>query len=302
MSHYPGYEDAVRVDGETLKAIQTLDAEIVAATTRRLMSQGVRGLSTCLCGEGPVKTVLAAARLLGADQARVLHYANSGDVPQGSPGTVVGYCAVAIYRTAGQPAETAEAGERGLSPAQQQRLLSLAREAIEEHVKRGRRRTLKEADPALLRPGAAFVTLKKEGELRGCIGSLAPDAPLVETVKNRAIDAASRDPRFAPVRAEELPELEIEISLLSPVRRVNGADEIDIGKHGVIVASGARRGVFLPQVAKETGWSREVLLSHLCRDKAGLPADAWKKGAALYVFTVQEFSSPAPGEKSGVRD
>jgi AmmeMemoRadiSam system protein B/AmmeMemoRadiSam system protein A len=301
MSHYPAYKDAARVDGETLEAIKTLDPDRVAATTRELMSQGVPGLSTCLCGEGPVRTVLTAARLLGADQVQVLRYANSGDVPQGSRERVVGYCAVAIYRTKSKLGQTAATGEQELSAEQRQRLLSVARHAVEEHVKGGRRLALEETDPALLRPGAAFVTLKKDGALRGCIGSLEADAPLIETVRNRAIDAATRDPRFKPVRESELPELEIEISVLSPTRRVSSAGEIDITRHGVIVASESRRGVFLPQVAQETGWSRDVLLSHLCRDKARLPADAWKKDAALYVFTVEAFNSPAPGRQSHVK-
>jgi len=299
MSHYPPYDDAVRVDRETLSAIATMNPAEVAATTKQLMSQGVSGLSTCLCGEGPVKAVLEACRLLGADRVEVLRYANSGDAPQGPRHNVVGYCAVAVYRSGGANPQVEE-GE--LSEEQQRHLLSIARATIEEYVTSGRVIGVEEDDPALLRPGAAFVTLKKHDMLRGCIGSLEPDKPLVETVRTRAIDASVRDRRFEPVRPEELPELEIEISVLSPVRRVESADEIDITRHGVIVERGARRGVFLPQVAGETGWSREELLSHLCRDKAGLPADAWKKGAALYVFTVQAFGSPAPGDGPDVGD
>ena len=294
MSHYPRYEDAVRVDKETLKAIETFDPVEVEAATRKLMAEGVPNLATCLCGEGPVKTVLMAARLLGADRVQVLHYANSGDASRGPRESVVGYSAVAIYRTKARPRE----GE--LNAEQQQRLLSLARQAIEEHVRSGREVPVTDTDPALLRPAAAFVTLRENGQLRGCIGSLEPDQPLANCVRDRAIMAATSDPRFPSVRARELPALELEISVLSPLRRVAGADDIDISKHGVVVSSGGRRGVFLPQVAKETGWNREELLSHLCQEKAGLPRDAWKNGAALYVFTVQAFTSPAPAEKGDV--
>ncbi len=298
MSHYPAYDDAVRVDGETLRAIETMDAEQVAATTKRLMGQGVPGLATCLCGEGPVKTVLMAAKILGADKVRVLKYANSGDVPHGSRGSVVGYCAVAIYRSRSH----ASGGSGDLSEDQQQWLLRLARTAIEEHIAKGHRIDVETSDPALLRPAAAFVTLKKDERLRGCIGSLEPSQPLAETVRDRAIMAASRDPRFPPVRGDELPHLEIEVSVLSPLQRVASADDIDITKHGVVVVSGQRSGVYLPQVAQETGWGRAELLSHLCREKAGLPADAWKKGATLYVFTVQSFLSPAPETEADVTD
>jgi AmmeMemoRadiSam system protein B/AmmeMemoRadiSam system protein A len=294
MSHYPSYNDAVRVDRETLKAIETMDAGEVAATTRKLMAQGVPGLVTALCGEGPVETVLLAARLLGADRVEVLKYANSGDRNLAPREGVVGYGAVAIYRT--RPLSDTE-----LNAAQQQRLLDLARRTIEEYVRTGRRLDVAETDPSLLRPAAAFVTLREGGQLRGCIGSLEPSQPLAETVRDRAIMAAAQDPRFSPVRAQELPTLDVEISVLSPLRRVASADDIDIPKHGVVVRSGGRSGVFLPQVAEETGWSRDELLSHLCRDKAGLPADAWKQGAALYVFTVQAFTSPAPGASSHAR-
>lgn len=289
MSHYPSYDDAVRVDRETLKAIETMDAAQVTRTTKRLMSEGVPGLSTCLCGEGPVKTVLMAAKMLGADRAQVLKYANSGDVPRGPKAGVVGYGAVALYRSKSPPREGA------LTWDQQQRLLAIARRAIEEYVKTGRQCEVSETDPVLRRPGAAFVTLRKSGALRGCIGSLEPTKALVEDVRDRAIMAAVADPRFPPVRGDELGELEVEVSVLSPLVRVASADEIDISKHGVMVVSGVRRGVFLPQVAQETGWTREVLLTHLCEEKAGLPGDAWKTGAELYVFTVQAFSSPAPG-------
>jgi len=298
MSHYPSYEDAVRVDRETLAAIETMEADRVAETTRRLLAENTPNLGTALCGEGPVKTVLMAARQLGADQARVLRYANSGDVP-GVPHTrVVGYGAVALYRASGEDESAQPSAGNALNPAQQQRLLGVARDAIEQYVGSRQRLAVEENDPALVRPGAAFVTLTSGGRLRGCIGSLEPSAPLIETVRNRAIQAATQDSRFPPVQVAELPELEIEISVLSPLRLVGSAEEIDIQRHGLVVESGGRRGVFLPQVAQETGWSRDVLLSRLCQDKAGLPADAWRRGARLYVFTVQSFSSPAPREQT----
>ena len=266
------------------------------------MSEGVPGLSTCLCGEGPVRTVLTAARLLVADQAKVLRYANSGDVPRGSRGAVVGYCAVAIYRPADKPAGAARTMENELNAEQERRLLAIAREAVEQYVKTGRTLELDESDPVLVRPGAAFVTPPTGGALRGCIGSLTAEAPLAEMVRTRAIDAATHDPRFRPVQPKELPELGIEISVLSPMERVDSAEEIDISRQGVVVSSGSRQGVFLPQVAAETGWSRDELLSHLCRDKAGLAADAWRKGAALQVFTVQAFSAGAAGEDAHARE
>jgi AmmeMemoRadiSam system protein B/AmmeMemoRadiSam system protein A len=297
MSHYPSYADAVRVDRETLDAINTLDPGEVEKTTRKLLSERTANLSTCLCGEAAVETVLVAARKLGAERAEVLRYANSGDIPGSPRDRVVGYCAVAIYGPQSSPAAAEPQSQGELTPPQQQRLLALARTTIEQYLRTGRPPEVNETDPVLLRPGAAFVTLTQSGRLRGCIGNLEPTASLAQVVRDNAVSAATRDPRFPPVRPTEVPHLEIEISLLSPLQKVARPEDIELGKHGVIVESGRRRGVFLPQVADETGWGRDEFLTRLCRDKAGLPPDAWKRGATLYVFTVQTFSSPAPGEQ-----
>jgi len=298
MSHYPSYDDAVRIDHETLKSIESMDAAKVQATTERLLSAGTPDLVTCLCGEGPVRAVLLASRLLGADHARVLRYANSGDIPGAPRDHVVGYGAIAIYRSSRATGSPTQALASELTRDQQGRLLSLARTTIREYVTAGKLAEVRETDPALLRPAAAFVTLKEGGELRGCIGSLEPDAPLYQTVRDKAIAAATRDPRFPPVTVGELDSLEVEISVLSALRQVKSADEIELRKHGVIVAEGPRRGVFLPQVADETGWSRDEFLSHLCSEKAGLPPDAWRHDASLYVFTVQAFRSPPLNKQS----
>ncbi len=136
----------------------------------------------------------------------------------------------------------------------------------------------------------AFVTLRKHGTLRGCIGHIMPIKPLEDTIADMAIAAATEDPRFPPVSSDEMKEIDIEISVLSVPRRLQSADEIEMGKHGVIVRRGPRQGVFLPQVATETGWDRVTFLEHLCSGKAFLPKDAWKdKDTELLVFTAQVF-------------
>lgn len=291
MSHYPSYEDAVRVDKRTLKAIESLDARAVESADAAEMGKGIPNLATALCGEGPVKTILMAARELGANRARVLCYANSGDVPGGERSRVVGYGAVAIYRVKSlRPPPVREPGvAQSLNLSQQRRLLRLARTAIEGYVNSGDVVPCTDNDQALQQAAGAFVTLKKHGNLRGCIGSIEPRGPLCTTVRDMAIAAAVQDRRFPAVTKEELPLLQIEVSVLSPLRRVSDAGQIDIKKHGVVVEYQGSSGVFLPQVARETGWTRDVLLTELCEQKAGLPADAWKHGATLYVFTVEEF-------------
>jgi AmmeMemoRadiSam system protein A len=137
----------------------------------------------------------------------------------------------------------------------------------------------------------AFVTLNKQGDLRGCIGNLVGDKPLYLTIRDMAVEAAVGDPRFPAVELAELKDIKIEISVLSPLKRINSIDEIQLGTHGVLVRQGFHSGVFLPQVATETGWSKEEFLSNLCAHKAGLSPDAWKdKSLEIYIFTAEVFS------------
>ncbi len=135
------------------------------------------------------------------------------------------------------------------------------------------------------------MTLTEQGNLRGCIGHIIGDQPLINTISNMAVEAAVGDPRFAQVELAELKNIEIEISVLSSLQRVVSADKIKLGVHGVLVRKGINSGVFLPQVAAETGWTKEEFLSNLCSHKAGLPADAWKdKTTEVYTFTAEVFS------------
>ena len=294
MSHYPKYEDACRVDRLILQAIETQNPVKVQSEGRNLMRKGITNLHCTLCGEGPVLTVMMAAQKLGASQVEVLRYANSGDTDAGTKDRVVGYCAVAFYRKPGwkpQPEQESEAEWR-LTPKQQERLLALARNSIATYLKEENRLQVAESDPLLRQKAGAFVTLKKHGLLRGCIGRLQAVTPLYITVRDMAIAAATEDQRFEPVTLSELKEIEIEVSVLTPPRKISDAAEIEVGTHGVIVRSGRNFGVFLPQVGPEQGWNREQLLNHLCADKAGLPADAWKKGAELFVFQALVFHEP----------
>ncbi|MFN2369822.1 MAG: AmmeMemoRadiSam system protein A, partial [Candidatus Krumholzibacteriia bacterium] len=141
---------------------------------------------------------------------------------------------------------------------------------------------------ALAEPRGVFVTLSRGGQLRGCIGSLTGRLPLAEAVAASARNAAVGDPRFPPVAPAELDQLELEISVLSPLRTVAGPDGIEVGRHGVLLEKDGRQAVFLPQVAPEQGWDRDTMLAHLAR-KAGLPADGWRREAVFRVFTADVF-------------
>ncbi len=176
---------------------------------------------------------------------------------------------------------------------QGQALLDLAHRAIEQGLQSTpSRSTLPNPDPAFEAAHGVFVTLKHNGVLRGCIGSIASSEPLYQEVQHAARSAAFRDPRFPPVTAEEWPAMTLEVSVLSAIEAVADPEDIELGRHGVIVQKDGRSGVFLPQVARETGWDRETFLSTLCSEKAGLPSDAWTDpNTGLFVFTSEVFAS-----------
>ncbi len=181
-------------------------------------------------------------------------------------------------------------GEETLGEADQKALLKIARETVETLVQSGKPPKIQADSEGLKKHRGAFVTLKIDGSLRGCIGRFEPNLPLSEVVRDMAAAAATQDPRFPPVSKNELSKLRYEISVLSPLRKVRSAEEIEVGRHGVEIIKGFRGGVFLPQVATENHWDKETFLSVLCAEKAGLPPDCWRDpSATLMVFTAQVF-------------
>lgn len=175
----------------------------------------------------------------------------------------------------------------GLGDAEKETLFAVAMDTLEWCVGGSKGRFLFDGyaiTRALKENTATFVTLKKRGMLRGCIGSLAPVAQLYMSVHSNAINAAMMDPRFPPVMPKELPGLSVDVSILSPIVPIAGVDEFKLGEHGIIIEKGSRRAVYLPEVAVEQGWTREETLDSLC-EKAGLPSDAWRSGASFSVFS-----------------
>lgn len=176
-----------------------------------------------------------------------------------------------------------------LTPDQQRTCLSLARQALERYFQGDGRTTPDIKDHALGEKRGAFVTLKLDGELRGCIGYPLPRKPLGETIAEMAVAAATQDYRFDPLGPEDVARLQIEISVLGLPEPVNDPTEIEVGRHGIIISKGFHRGLLLPQVPLEHGWDRETYLRHGCL-KAGLAPDEWMKGARIEIFTAQVFS------------
>lgn len=174
-----------------------------------------------------------------------------------------------------------------LSARSRRTLLGVARASIESALSR-EGKAPEPDDPELQVEAGAFVTLRKRGSLRGCIGTFYARGPLHRTVFQMARAAAFEDPRFPPVTSEELPQIDVEISVLAPMKKIGGVEEVEVGRHGLCIVQGQQRGVLLPQVAVECQWDGNTFLAHTCA-KAGLPPDAWQKGAEIYSFEAEVF-------------
>jgi len=283
MSHYPKHEDANKIDRGALEKIKSGKVDELEKYVESVENSGVANEQTVLCGIDAVKTLLELARLSGWDKIEVLKYLNSGDVSGiGDKNRVVGYGAVAF-------AQIQTAG--GLNREQRELLLTMAKETVESFVTTGQAPEFDVTDERLKQKQGAFVTLTKNGQLRGCIGQIVPtDEPLWQVVREMAVAACSEDGRFNPVEKSELDELEYEVSVLSAPEAIDDWKKIELGKQGVIIRKGGRSGVFLPQVATETGWTLEEFLGQLCSQKAGLSPSCYKdKDTEIQIFSAQVF-------------
>jgi len=277
MYHGYDYEEAQIIDNLTLSYLSKMDGA--------LLYQKLEDGTAQLCGGMPVVTTLLLAKERGHNKLKVLNYTNSAIVIGKKIKGIwtVGYGSCVIDREKGEV--------EMLKSQQRKKLLAIARKSITTYLETGKKLELTETDPLLLKEMGAFVTLRKHGELRGCIGNLIGNQPLYLTIRNMAVEAAVGDPRFSPVTASELKDIEIEVSVLSPLKKISSPDEIQLGRDGVLIKRGFNSGVYLPQVATETGWSKEEFLSSLCAHKAGLPADTWRdKATEIYIFSAEVFS------------
>lgn len=284
MYHGYDYLQAETVDQRTLLYLKNMDAEG--------LYYGLREGKLQLCGGFPVVSVLILTGDLRDKKLEVLKYTTSAKVTNKKAKGVwtVGYSSSVITGSVMLAANKGGEGKM-LSQSQRKRLIGIARDSIKAYLETGKKLAVSDDDSLLLKEMGAFVTLNEHGQLRGCIGNLIGEQPLYLTIRDMAVEAAVRDPRFSPVLLNELENIEIEISVLSPMEKIDSVGKIQLGKHGVLVRQGFRSGVFLPQVATETGWSKEEFLSNLCAHKAGLPADAWKdKSTEIYIFSAEVFS------------
>jgi AmmeMemoRadiSam system protein B/AmmeMemoRadiSam system protein A len=294
LSHYPTAADAPSTDLAVLDAMITLNPLTFKETIKTQMNRRLANLQTCACGEGPVMVAMAAASFLGAQGGRVVSYAHSGDTLIGDQDRVVGYGAVALTkeniqidsRSLAQPAITAETE---LQYQDKKTLLIFAREAVTRYLVTQTLPLPRDFSPLLQQQRGVFVTIRNhKGDLRGCIGNIVSNVPLAKLVGMMSIQSGLKDPRFSPIRIDELKNLTFEVSVLTPMKEVSGYEDIEPGRDGVLLRKDDRSAVFLPQVATEQGWGREEMLDHLAV-KAGLSREDWREGTKFFTFQAVVF-------------
>lgn len=282
LSHFHPDTQARAMDRRVISNVERMDTEALHADFSKGASEA--------CGGGPLVAVMLTATRQGAGVSEILKAANSGDVT-GDRASVVGYMAAALWgnpdRAASPEKNTALEGE--LTSEEKATLHRLARSSIEAALEGRALPPEGKRTDVLSRPRGAFVTLKKKGSLRGCIGQIVGRYPLAETISRMAVAAAFQDPRFAPVTRAEWPDIEIEISVMTPLKEVSDPAAIEVGRHGIYIQKGERSGLLLPQVATEQGWDRMTFLEQTCQ-KAGLSRDAWREpGMRIHIFSAQIF-------------
>ena len=298
LSHYPTAAAAEGLDREMLAAIASLDGESVRSAIEANMRRPVAGLVTGACGEAPILSAIEAAKRLGAKSGSVVSYAHSGQTALGDQSRVVGYGAV-VMTAEKAPARVRKKGREppysdSFSEPERRALLAFAWESMSRAVSTQTAPLARGFGENLEQKRGVFVTLKERGELRGCIGQTEPVMPLSQAVGAMAIRAAFFDPRFRPVSPRELPEIDIEISVLTRLKPVPRAADIVVGKDGVLLTKGEASALFLPQVAVEQHWGLAAMLDNLCR-KAGLEEACWREGARFSTFRAISFGERAHG-------
>ena len=283
LSHYHPYDEAVKIDHKTLNALQVWDYFS--------MSRNFEARVWEACGGAPIVAAMIAAERMGANQAVVLKYANSGDIT-GDHSRVVGYSADVFLKA--QSGKTVEP-QFSLNDREKNELLALARKSVEYAVREKKAyEPTASASEVLNEERGAFVTLRKAGELRGCIGYTSAEKPLYLTVRDTATLAALRDTRFPQVTASELPQIDYEVSVLSPLRRVVDVRQIKVGQHGLLMKNDTHEGLLLPQVPVEEKWDRQKFLEETCA-KAGMRSGCWKdENTDIFMFTAVVFGEKQP--------
>jgi AmmeMemoRadiSam system protein B/AmmeMemoRadiSam system protein A len=283
LYHGYSYDECNQIDSVTLSYLKNFDPSG--------MYQALLKGSAQACGGFPIVVMMLTSKLLGANKSKVLHHTNSNDAIGEKGGYCVGYGASVFYQVTSQTQTTPkQGGTINLTDQEKKELLRIARTTIENHVSGKKVPNFTPLTDMLNQEYGVFVTLTKHGDLRGCIGYIHGIEPLYKAVSDMAIAASTEDPRFPAVTPDELKDISIEITVMTPLKKISDINEIQVGKHGLVIKQGYSQGLLLPQVATEYGWNREKFLEQTCW-KAGLPQDAWKdKGTEIYIFSGTVFN------------
>lgn len=287
FSHYPSYKTAVEIDNLTANAIISGNPQTFLDVRRKISSRNVPGLATSMCGWTSGLLLLYLAEGNDRLEFKRIDYCNSGDSGFGDKEKVVGYHAIILTEKKTLPSSVTSSFESDIrfSELEKDELLLLARKNIQSllYNNKSLHAETERMPEVFKKPFGAFVTIKINGKLRGCIGRFVSSDPLYEAVLESSKSSAFDDPRFSPLSKDEYNEADLEITVLGPMRKIDNINEIVLGKHGIYIKKDFRSGTMLPQVATENRWSVEEFLGYTSRDKAGLGWSGWKD-ADIYVY------------------
>jgi MEMO1 family protein len=286
FSHYPPYKDAIEVDKATADAILSNNSETFLKTLEKNGTKPISGLATSMCGWTSGLTLLYLTAGDPKLEFKRVSYCNSGDSPYGGKDEVVGYNAIVLIENNSKTNNMQVSGtELSFSKDEAKTLLSIARSSIRSKLYENKKPVIntETISSNLRKTLGAFVTLKINGNLRGCIGRFTSPDPLYEVVQQMALASAFEDSRFNALTREEFEKTDIEISVIGPLKKINDISEIVLGKHGIYIKKDFRSGTMLPQVATENHWTVEEFLGYTSRDKAGLGWLGWKD-AEIYIY------------------
>jgi len=286
FSHYPSYKDAVETDNLTAAGLISSDPDVFLASLTKNTSRNISGLATSMCGWTSGLLLLDLIEGNKNFEFRKIEYTNSGDSQYGNKDEVVGYHAIALIdKNPVTNTSKSLSSEVSFTEKEKDQLFGIARKSISTMLNEKKRIIINEQEipEALKKQLGAFVTLKIDGRLRGCIGRFISSEPLYEVVRASSLSSAFEDYRFLPLTREEFAKTDLEITVLGPMKEISNISEIVLGKHGIYIKKDLRSGTMLPQVAIEQGWTVEEFLGYTSRDKAGLGWDGWKN-AEVYIY------------------
>lgn len=281
LSHYPTYSNAIKTDTKVISAILSGNSNEFSRIVSENEGSEIENYLTAICGYSAAYILLKLGELSGENfHFQKLKYANSGDI-SGKYDKVVGYTAISMRHI---PDKKEKPNTLSFNEDEQKQMFAIARNSIAEQFDIPGDKIGVVSNPLHIKCGV-FVTLHLDGKLKGCIGTFSQDKELNENIREIAYSAAFNDRRFSPLSKKEFENVEIEISVLTPMQKINNIEEIEIGKHGIYIKQGILSGTYLPQVAIEQGWTAEEFVSHCSQYKAGIGKDGWKnKSTEIYIY------------------